>query len=67
MVDVKLTTQNGELVGWTRMPKFQRVPEVLVWGQRLFRHIGRSNDDAHEVYSEVDGFMAIIMPVTGTR
>jgi len=65
MVDtlVKLETSDGQHVGWTRVrQRFQLWPDVLVWGDRLFR-FASSSDDSYRLYLEATVF-AVVTPVT---
>jgi hypothetical protein len=37
-VSVSLCTNEGRFVTGAYIPNFQPLPDVLVWGQRIFRH-----------------------------
>lgn len=47
---VKCEVRTGELVTWGQIPKFNIDPEILLWGERLFR-LHRSDADA-AIYRE---------------
>lgn len=38
MIEVKLETASHELVGYTLIPPFIQMPDVLILGDRTFRH-----------------------------
>lgn len=64
---VRLETRSGGLVGWTRVrQRFALWPDVLVWGERVFRFAPSDGDADYRLYVEAMMF-AIVTPVTGQR
>lgn len=59
---VKLETSDGEHVGHSHVPPFNKPPDVLLWGDRVFK----LHEDAKHgavVYRECFA-VAIVVPVT---
>ncbi len=36
LLQVELKTRDGEFVARVRIPSFQKMPEALIWGSRIF-------------------------------
>jgi hypothetical protein len=63
MEPVRLQTREGEFVAEVRIPPFALLPEVLIWGSRVFCRVGEAERGAHEgalVYRE--GFAFWVPP-----
>lgn len=46
MISARLLTRDGELVALFKMPPFLLLPEVAIWGSRVF--VLRKEPEAHE-------------------
>lgn len=45
-VPVRLYTQAGDFVVEGEIPSFNKAPDVLIWGERFFRHSHKSSGPA---------------------
>lgn len=52
MIKIRLETSNGELVGYAEIPPFGTLPEVMIWGMRIFKLKMESNAGGPHVYAE---------------
>jgi len=55
MIQARLQVPSGELVQMVQIPPFQKLPEVLIWGDRHFV-LQEPVDLSVPVYSEVCAF-----------
>jgi hypothetical protein len=56
MIEVQLVTADGGYVGKFQIPPFQKLPEVLVWGSRVF-HLDAPGEIP--IYREVFAFAIV--------
>jgi hypothetical protein len=65
---IKLITESGDLVGYTKIPAFVSMPTGLAWGERFFFQDLLADNEHGEVYVYREKFwVAIVVPVTDTR
>ncbi len=66
---VRLETADAVFVGWAQIPTYQKAPDVLTWGDRLFSYRGLTGTSAGEqpylIYREA--FFTSIGDVTKAR
>ncbi len=54
MTKIRLETEDGRLVAEATRPPFGKPPEVVIWGQRVFKLHEDKNSESHgSVYREV--------------
>lgn len=58
MFEIRLETANGDYVITGIIPPFQTLPEVVIWGERVFR-LASDDGEATPVYREVF-FVAVV-------
>lgn len=74
-IDVKLETADDKHVGWAKVLPFLKAPDVLIWGERVFRLAGSfepgparspGDPDAFHLYKEAFSHV-VVTPVTADR
>lgn len=66
MITVQLTIRGGAHVAYVEMPAFKMLPEVLIWGTRIFGQKG-PNDQGQPIYEEVFAYHVPIYEHRETR
>jgi hypothetical protein len=61
MLEVQLVTSDGGFVGNFQIPPLQKLPEVIIWGSRVF-HL--DEPDKTPLYREVFAYTIVTDPVT---
>lgn len=59
MNQITLQTAGGEHVGWFRIPAFNRWPDVVFYGQRVFRFHEASGLAPEATYREAFGVAVV--------
>lgn len=66
MITAQLTIRGGGHVAYVEMPAFKMLPEVLIWGTRIFGQKG-PNDSGQPLYEEVFAYHVPIYEPRETR
>lgn len=61
-MEVKLFTASGDFVATVAIPPFQTMPEVLIWGQRVFVWHGDPASAIDGTTGYVEGFAYWVSP-----
>lgn len=64
---IKLETSSGDFVHEQEIPPFQTAPEVIGWGNRVFKlHRTEKNPDGYTFYRECFAYALVPFPIKGT-
>jgi hypothetical protein len=67
MIAIRLATRDGHEVADVRVQPFQYLPEVLVWGERIFSFHAELNMDGEPNKAEYREVFCFVIPPTAPQ